>query len=102
MDTQTIMLTIIGAVFASQGFWAWLQNRSSNRSAKTRLIMGLGYAEICRRASIYLAQGEISTDEYQDFVKYLYKPYHDMGGDGTAEKLMEEVKKLPIQKEAVR
>ena len=64
--------------------------------------MGLGYAEICRRASIYLAQGEISTDEYQDFVKYLYKPYLDMGGDGTAEKLMEEVKKLPIQKEAVR
>ena len=102
MDTQTIVLTIIGAVFASQGFWTWMQTRSSQKSAKTKLIMGLGYAEICRRASIYLAQGEISTDEYQDFVKYLYKPYHDMGGDGTAEKLMEEVKKLPIQKEAVR
>ena len=101
MDTQTVILTIIGAVFASQGFWTWLQTRNSKRSAKTKLIMGLGYAEICRRAAIYLAQGEITRDEYQDFVKYLYKPYRDMGGNGTADRLMREVEKLPIQKEAI-
>lgn len=102
MDTQTIILTIVGAIFASQGFWTWVIQRNSRKSAKTRLIMGLGYAEICRRASIYLAQGGVTTDEYQDFVKYLYKPYHDMGGDGTAEKLMHEIEKLPIIKEAVK
>ena len=100
MDTQTIIVTIIGAVFASQGFWAWVQTRNSNKSAKTRLIMGLAFSEICRKASIYLAQGEVTTDEYQDFVKYLYQPYKDLGGNGTAEKLMDEVKKLPITKEA--
>lgn len=99
MDTQAIILAIIGGVFASQGFWTWLINRNSNKSAKSRLIMGLGYAEICRRASIFIAQGEVTTDEYQDFVKYLYTPYHDMGGNGTAERLMKEVEKLPLRKE---
>lgn len=99
MDTQAIILAIIGGVFASQGFWTWLINRNSNKTAKSRLIMGLGYAEICRRAAIFIAQGEVSTDEYQDFVKYLYTPYHDMGGNGTAERLMKEVEKLPLRKE---
>lgn len=99
MDTQAIILAIIGGVFASQGFWTWLINRNNNKTARSRLIMGLGYAEICRRASIFIAQGEITTDEYQDFVKYLYTPYRDMGGNGTAERLMKEVEKLPIRKE---
>lgn len=99
MDTSTIVITLIGAVFASQGFWTWLGTRNSSKSAKTRLIMGLAFSEICLKASIYIAQGEISTDEYQDFEKYLYKPYKELGGNGTAEKLMDEVKKLPIRKE---
>ena len=99
MDTSTIVITLIGAVFASQGFWSWMATRNSSKSAKTRLIMGLAFSEICRKASIYIAQGEISTDEYQDFEKYLYKPYKELGGNGTAEKLMDEVKKLPIRKD---
>ena len=90
----------MGAVFASQGFWTWLQTKSVSKSAKTKLIMGLGFAEICRRAEVYLERGEITTDEYKDFEKYLYNPYRRMGGNGTAEKIMEEVKKLPIVKEA--
>lgn len=96
MDTQTIILTIIGAVFASQGFWTWLQSRNSNKSAQAKLIMGLAFAEICRKSEAYIERGEITKDEYQDLEKYLYKPYRDMGGDGTAERLMEEVQKLPI------
>lgn len=99
MDTSTIIISIIGAVFASQGFWTWMQSRNSKKSAKTRLIMGLGYAEICRRAEAYMIRGAITKDEYHDFEKYLYKPYKAMGGNGTADRLMEEVKKIPIVKE---
>lgn len=96
---QTIIV-IVGAVFASQGFWTWLIHRNSNRSARSRLIMGLAFAEICRRSEAYINRGEISTDEYKDFEKYLYKPYKEMGGDGTADKLMDELKKLPIRRDA--
>ena len=96
MDTTTIIITIIGAVFASQGFWAWLGTHNSAKSAKTRLIMGLGYAEICRRAESYMERGAITKEEFHDLEKYLYKPYKAMGGNGTADRLMDEVKKIPI------
>ena len=96
---DTLILTIVCALFASSGFWTWLITRNNNRSAQARLIMGLGFSEIERKAKLYIEKGSISTDEYQDFVKYLYTPYHDMGGDGTAERLMKEVEKLPIRKE---
>lgn len=96
MDTQTMIITLVCAIFASQGFWAWIQTRNSNKSARAKLLMGLAFAEICRRAEAYIERGEITKDEYQDLEKYLYKPYRDMGGDGTAERLMNEVQKLPI------
>ncbi len=96
MDTQTLIITLVGAVFASQGFWTWLGTRNSKKSAKTRLIMGLGYAEICRRAEAYMTRGALTKEEYHDFEKYLYNPYKAMGGDGTADRLMDEVKKIPI------
>ena len=102
MDTQAIIIAIIGSVFASQGFWTWLINRNNNKSAQARLIMGLGFSEIERKAKLYIEKGSISTDEYQDFVNYLYTPYTDMGGNGTAAKLMSEVDKLPIRKDGVK
>ena len=95
MDTQ-VVLTIVCAIFASQGFWAWLMNRNAKKSAKTKLIMGLGYDAICRKAEEYMVRGRITKEEYHDFEKYLYKPYKDMGGDGTADRLMDEMKKIPI------
>lgn len=98
MDLQT-MITLICAVFASQGFWAWLQSRSERKSALTRLVMGLGYAKIMDLGEKYVNRGNVTKDEYQDFVKYLYEPYRDLKGDGTAEKMMDEVKKLPLRKE---
>lgn len=99
---DTLILTIVCAVFASSGFWTWLITCNNNRSAQARLIMGLGFSEIERKAKLYIEKGSISTDEYQDFVKYLYAPYKDMGGDGTASKLMSEVDKLPIRKDGVK
>jgi hypothetical protein len=95
MDAQTLV-TIGTAVFASTGFWSFVQNKFSQRSAESRLIMGLAFAEICRRCEIYIAYGNITRDEFQDLLKYFYTPYRDMGGDGTAERLMEEIKRLPI------
>ena len=29
---------------------------------------------------------------------YLYEPYEEMGGNGSARRVMEEVRKLPMQK----
>ena len=36
-------------------------------------------------------------DEYKDLDDYLFKPYIALGGNGSAEKMMKEVSKLPIR-----
>lgn len=94
-----IIVTLVVAVFGSTGFWSWIQNRSKKKSAEARLLMGIAYSEIIRRSEHYIHQGYIGTEEYNELNKYLYQPYREMGGDGTAERLMIEVQKLPTEKE---
>ena len=43
----------------------------------------------------YLKVGWISPSDYDDLYKYLYLPYKKNGGNGSAERLMEQIKELP-------
>lgn len=90
-----IIVTLAVAVFGSTGFWSWLSARSKKRTDESRLLMGLAYSEIIRRSEEYIRRGWISTDEYNELNRYLFQPYQSMGGNGTAEKLMDEVRGLP-------
>ncbi len=94
-----IIVTLAVAVFGSTGFWSWIQSRGKKKSAEARLMMGLAYREIIIASDKYLKQGYIPIDEYNELNRYLYEPYKEMGGDGTAEKRMQEVKALPSSKE---
>jgi len=99
-----VVLEIVGlviTVFASSGFWQWViyksQQKDRQKSAESRLLMGIAYSKICDLAGKYIERGNISKDEYSDLKKYLYDPYREMGGNGTCERLMKEVDKLPIE-----
>jgi ABC-type enterochelin transport system permease subunit len=94
-----IVVTLIVAIFGSTGFWTWVQNRSKKKSAEAMLLLGIAYDKIIWQCNKFIEQGYISADDYDDLNKYLFIPYREMGGDGTAEKLMEEVKRLPTKKE---
>ena len=94
-----IIVTLVVAVFGSTGFWSWVQSRGKKKSAESRLLLGIAYSEIIRRSEHYIHQGYIAVDEYNELNRYLYEPYRDMGGDGTAQKLMDEVRKLPTERE---
>lgn len=98
------LLMIAGTVLASSGFWAWLNNRQAKKEAKknkedpqSRILMGLARDRIISQSLRYIERGWISDDEYGDLNKYLYEPYVELGGNGTAKRLMDEVKKLPIR-----
>lgn len=98
---DSYIITIICAIFASTGFWAFVQavwqTKTKKKTAESRLIMGLAYSKICYLAKEYIAKGELTKDEYEELNKYLYQPYREMGGNGTCERLMHEVDKLPIK-----
>ena len=92
---QTFVAVII-AVLGSNGLWAYLQSRSKATSARDRMLLGLGHAEIFRQAEHYIRRGGITTEELEDLNKYLFKPYKEMGGNGTAETIVKKCGELPI------
>lgn len=100
MNTEFIV-TIVVATLASSGLWSFVlyvvQKRDEKKDSLTRLILGLAYREITELCLKYIQRGYITKDEYEDLIKYLFAPYKELGGDGTAEKLIDEVKKLPIK-----
>lgn len=95
------LVTIICTFIASSGFWTFIitmiTNKQKSNSAERRMILGLGFAKICERCQFYISRGYITRDEYTDLKKYLYEPYHNLGGNGTCERLMAEVDKLPLK-----
>lgn len=104
MNTEVI-LTIVGAIFASGGFWAFLtalvQKRQSKTSNEALLLRGIAHDRICYLGEKYIQQGWISKDDYENLHDYLYLPYHELKGNGSAEKIMTEVMRLPLRREAL-
>lgn len=101
---QTV-LTILGAVLASSGFWAFIQERSKRKAAenkqitmKTKMLIGLAHDRITFLGMRFIERGYITQDEYENLYEYLYAPYEKLGGNGSAKRIVAEVNKLPIRK----
>lgn len=93
-----MVATIVCAVIASSGFWAYIQKRGEKKDVKTQMLIGLAHDRIVYLGMCYIERGWITQDEYENLNDYLYKPYEKMGGNGSAQKIMLEVNKLPIHK----
>ena len=91
-----LLITVALAVIGSNGLWAFIQSRSTAKSARDRMILGLGHAEIFRVTEKYIHREGITADELEDLDKYLYKPYSELGGNGTAKTMVDKCKELPI------
>ena len=110
MDGQQVA-TILVTVFASTGFWTfvrtvyehWIDKKKESKQvvsyelfdALRKAILGVMHAMIFSLGNEYVVRGEITLDQYDNFVN-LYKPYKALGGNGTGTRLMEEVDKLRI------
>lgn len=103
VSPTTLIASIVTAIFASTGFWAFVtylvQRKDTKESAEAQMLKGLGHDRICFLGEHYVARGYITKDEYENLHDYLFVPYKKLGGNGTAEKVMNEVDKLPINKE---
>lgn len=64
---------------------------------KHDLLIGLGHDRIFSLAGEYIKRGYITKDEYDNLNTYIYQPYKKRGGNGTGEKLMKEVERLPLK-----
>lgn len=96
MDWIQVFITIIGSVVASSGFWAYMQRRFERTDVKTKMLIGLAHDRITYLGMLYIEKGYITKDQYENLHDYLYKPYSEMGGNGSARRIMNEVEKLPM------
>lgn len=92
------LLTILCSVIASSGVWAVVLKLMDKKDVKTQMLIGLGHDRIMYLATSYINRGTwITTEEYENLVDYLYKPYEAMGGNGSAKRLVDEIKKMDIK-----
>ncbi len=94
-----MVITVVCSVIASSGFWTFISKRRDSNNAGAKMLLGLGHVKIIETCEKYIERGYIRQDEYDSLYNYLYLPYKELGGNGTAERMVNEVKKLPIRKE---
>lgn len=97
------LVTILLALIGSAGFWGYLDARRARRekkndkkNANTRLLVGMAHDRIIFLGMKYVERGFVTKDEYENLNDYLYEPYAAAGGNGSAKRVMEEVRKLPL------
>lgn len=100
MEAVQVLITITTTLVASSGFWAFILQRQKKESALKRLLMGIAHDRITFLCMIYITRGYVSRIEYENLKDFLYTPYTELGGNGTAKRLMEEVERLPIRSRA--
>ena len=105
---------IIIAAFGSTGLWtvinqiigSYLEKKkaiSENQEEKIKsilkptndMVLGLGYDRLVHVCNKHIDKGWIDPGDLADIDKYLYRPYRELGGNGTAEMLFDKVKTLP-------
>lgn len=103
-----IILACISGIFSSSGLWAFIMaNRERKAAAKqdketkiddiANAVRGFGHDKILYLGQSYLDRGYITATEYDNLINYIWIPYDKLEGNGTAKKIIEEVKKLPIK-----
>lgn len=89
-----VIVSVIVAIFASNGFWQYLQTKTNKKDVKTEAILALLHDKLYYLCDKQLSENNITVDELEN-IECLYQPYTKMGGNGTVELLYEKVKKLP-------
>lgn len=91
-----LIVAVVVAALGSTGLWSYISNRNKKDTAERKLLVGLAHDRIIFLGTKYIERGYVTMDEYENLNEYLYKPYSDAGGNGSAKRVMEEVRKLPL------
>lgn len=89
-------ITSLASMLASSGFWAYVKYKDSSKNATTQLLMGIGYDKVTTKGLDFIKRGWITRDEFDEYQKYLVKPYLALGGNGVAQRISEDVARLPF------
>ena len=99
IDATTVICAILGSTVFTTAFTKLLDliiekcRKDSPQKRASRLTL---LYVIKEGGKAYVAEGSICETDYRAFEE-TYKTYKDLGGDGYADKIHEEVNKLPMK-----
>lgn len=95
MEIAEIIVAIVVAIFASTGFWTFVQtvyqSKSKKNKAERTLLIGLARSEIIRQGNELLDKAEVTHQEYKEYEDFC-NAYIELGGNGGGWSKYEEVK----------
>ena len=86
---------LITTVLSGPGIWAWAKTRTQRNDAEDKLLLQIAKNQLVEQGREYLNRGYITMDEYEEY-EAEYKIYSDLGGNGLARRMFEQVDELPM------
>lgn len=88
-------LIILGLSFVCRSLYKKLKTIKKENEGIKHGVKALLHNEIMKMGKDLIAQGYCSPEDYQE-MEYLFEPYHDdLDGNGSAERMMNQVRALP-------
>lgn len=85
----------VTALLGSSGIWVWIKTKSDRINTEDRLLLAVARSQLVEQGREYLKRGYITMDEYEEYEDN-YKLYSDLGGNGLARRIFEQVDELPM------
>jgi hypothetical protein len=89
--------TMIGGILGSGGMLTLVLRLTDRKSVTRQMLLGLAHDKLHYLCMEFIQRGWVTKEEYENAYKYLYMPYKELGGNGTIDRLVEEMKRLPIR-----
>lgn len=88
--TLEMILTVVGSVLASTGFWQFMQARNDRNSAEHQALGALLRHEMFDIYERYKDSDSVPRD-IQEEMDQLWQPYHAMGYNHMGDKIHNEI-----------
>lgn len=91
---------IITTVLSGPGIWAWARTRTQRNDFEDKLLLQVARNQLVSQGREYLKRGYITMDEYEEY-EAEYQVYSNLGGNGLARRIFEQVDDLPMMPNGV-
>ena len=85
----------VTTILSCPGIWAWAKTRTARNNSEDRLLLQVAKRQLVAQGRVYLKRGYITMDEYEEYEDQ-YKLYSNLGGNGLAHRIFEQVDDLPM------
>lgn len=85
----------VTALLGSSGIWMLAKTKAERNSSEDRLLLAVARTQLVEQGREYLKRGYITMDEYEEYEDH-YKLYSNLGGNGLARRIFEQVDDLPM------